>query len=562
MADTPSGMNARALRDLADSFFGKKAGILPLWQEIAENFYPERADFTVKRYLGDELAGNLMTSYPILARRDLTDQVGTMLRNSNLDWFEIIDRQMPEGDYETKRWMQWATGVQRRAMYAPQTLLTRATALADADFATFGQAGMQVRLNREGTDLLYRTWHLRDLAWMEDEDGRICAIWRRWKPTARTLKRLFDGRKNSTIHEKVERACQKTPEQEFDCLHMMVAADLYDGANPRNLPWRSIYYDCSNQHEMESVAQKRKEYVIPRWLLAQGTQYACSPATVAALPEARLLQAMTWTLLEAGEKIVNPPIVGVEQAVRSDVALLPGGITWVDMGYDERTGAALRPLLQDSRGMPLSQEMQKDSRIMLAQCFYLNKLTLPQRAPQMTAYEVGQRVQQYIRDALPLFAPMEAEYNGGLCDETFHCLFDAGAFGSIYDMPERIQRQGADIDFEWASPLHDVIKSQKGQKFLEMKQLLAEAVAMDQNVVGVVDAVISFRDALDGIGVPARWTRSESEVTKMQQQKAAEQQTQQLLASLQQGSEIAKNLGDAQAMNAQAQTPPGVRVAA
>ena len=556
MADYKTGMNARALRDLADTFFGKKSYILPLWQEIAENFYPERADFTARRYLGDDYAGNLMTSYPILARRDLTDQVGTMLRNTNQEWFQMIDhRSAGIEDHEMKRWMHNASATMRRAMYAPQTLFTRALALADADFATFGQAGIQVRLNRDGTDLLYRCWHLRDLAWMEDEDGKLCAIWRRWKPTARTLCRLFDDRKNSTVHDKVKRALEKTPEQEFDCLHMMVAGDMYDGKNERGLPWRSIYYDCENQHEMESVAQRRKEYVIPRWLLAQGTQYACSPATVAALPEARLLQAMTYTLLEAGEKIVNPPIVGTEQAVRSDVALMAGGITWLDAGYDERTGAALRPLLQDSRGMPLSQDMQKDSRLLIAQCFYLNKLTLPQRAPQMTAYEVGQRVQQYIRDALPLFEPMEAEYNGGICEETFYTLFYGGAFGSIYDMPRRIQKQGADIGFEYMSPLHDAIKSQKGQKFLEMKQLLAEAVAMDQNTVAVVDAVASFRDALDGIGVPPKWTRSESEVAQMQAQKAAEQQTQALLASLQQGSEIAKNIGAAQASNAQAGIP-------
>jgi hypothetical protein len=36
----------------------------------------------------------------------------------------------------------------------------------------------------------------------------------------------------------------------------------------------------------------------------------------------------------------------------------------------------------------------------------------------MTAYEVGQRVQEYIRNALPIFEPMEMEYNAALCDES------------------------------------------------------------------------------------------------------------------------------------------------
>jgi hypothetical protein len=51
-------------------------------------------------------------------------------------------------------------------------------------------------------------------------------------------------------------------------------------------------------------------YVIPRWQTVSGSQYAYSPATVAALPDARLIQAMTLTFFEAGEKATNPPMVG------------------------------------------------------------------------------------------------------------------------------------------------------------------------------------------------------------------------------------------------------------
>jgi hypothetical protein len=45
---------------------------------------------------------------------------------------------------------------------------------------------------------------------------------------------------------------------------------------------------------------------------------------------------MTLTLLEAGEKFTNPPMIAVQEAIRSDVAIYAGGITWVDKDYDER----------------------------------------------------------------------------------------------------------------------------------------------------------------------------------------------------------------------------------
>ncbi|MTV47254.1 portal protein, partial [Streptococcus pneumoniae] len=81
-----------------------------------------------------------------------------------------------------------------------------------------------------------------------------------------------------------------------------------------------------------------------------GSQYAHSPAVVAALPDARLLQQITAVILEAGEKAITPPMVGVQEAIRGDVAVYAGGITWVDAEYDERLGEVLRPMTSDKSG--------------------------------------------------------------------------------------------------------------------------------------------------------------------------------------------------------------------
>ena len=176
---------------------------------------------------------------------------------------------------------------------------------------------------------------------------------------------------------------------------------------------------------------------------------------------------------------------------------------------------------------------------MLAQAFFLNKLTLAQRAPEMTAYEVGQRIQEYIRGALPIFEPMETEYNGGLCQTTFEVLMRQGVFGSPRDIPPQLIAEG--VDFEYESPLHDAIEEQKGQMFLETKALIAEAMDIDPGAAYVMDSRTALREALTGVGVPATWLHSEDDVEEMVADAADKQEQQHNMEQALQGSEVAKN---------------------
>ena len=531
-------MNIKDLYAVANDLFGKKSPLQSLWQEIAENFYPERAEFTLRRSIGADFAANLMTSYPAMCRRDLGNQFSTMLRPTAKPWFHIQRQYQEKGeDMDVKRMLEQMEKVQRRAMYDPLSMFTRATKEGDHDFAAFGQCAISVEVNNDtvfGQHLLYRCWHLRDMCWQENETGRIGTIFRKWKPTANTMVKTFKN-----VHQKTKDINAKTPFEELECLHMVVDADMYDADAKGKRRW-SIWYDPANDHILEATPINHKHYIIPRWQTVSNSQYSYSPATVAALPDARLIQAMTFTLLEAGEKATSPPMVATMDAVRSDIAVYAGGITWVDQEYDERLGEALRPITQDFRGFNFGVQMSQDARGMIREAFYLNTLKMPERAPEMTAYEVGQRVQEYIRNALPIFEPLEAEYNAALCEETFDILVRNGAFGNPGSWPEGLQ--GANIEFTFESPLHDAIDQQKGQKILEVKTLLADAIALDPSAAFVVDAKTALRDALVGIQTPATWLRTEDEIKILAAQQAQAQQAQQMLSSMEQASKVASNL--------------------
>jgi len=533
-------MDYRTLRELVDQLFTKRTSYISLCQEIAENFYPERADFTVRRDIGDEFASYLSTSYPVIVSRELGDQIGAMLRPSGKEWNHIATQDPERENNDAKRWLEMAEGTMRRAMYDPITQFTRATKEGDRDFSTFGQCVLSVRTNRNRNALLYRCWHIRDVVWLENEEGRICLVAVKWRPTVREMRGMFRN-----IHPNVEQlATQNKLFDEIDCYHIVCDADLYDG-NSKRMPYWSIFMDCQHDHVMEAIPTWNKEYIIPRWQTVSGSQYAYSPATIVALADARLIQAMTYTLLEAGEKLTNPPMVATEDAVRSDIAIYPGGITWIDRDYDEKLGEALRPMTIDAKGMPIGVEMQRDARVLLREAFFLNKLRAfnPASDPTMTAFQAGQIVQEYIRGAMPIFEPMEASYNGQLCDITFENLLHNGAFGAPQDMPPSLR--GADLQFRFESPLHDAIEAQKGHKFMEMKALIAEAVALDQSALALPDVKVALRDALNGIRTPATWVRNEVTVKQIESAQQAAAKAEQVLGAMEQGSNVALNLSKA-----------------
>jgi len=531
-------MNIKNLVGTVMNLFGERMTYINLLQEIAENFYPERADFTIKRQQGNQFAGDLMTSYPQLTRRDLGDQIGSMLRPTEKEWFKMKPEDEDRLDNEAERWLERTAKIQRRAMYARGAMFNRATKEADHDFAAFGQCVISCRVNKNADGLIHRNWHLRDVVWKENEEGKVGIIGRKWKPQARDLVSLF-----KSVDPKVVACAEKDPFKTINCLHIICDADLYDGAQTGK-PYWSIYYDIENEHILEAVQVWNQEYVIARWQTVSGSQYAFSPATITALPDARLIQSMTYALLEAGEKAVNPPMIATIDAVRSDMSVYAGGVTWVDNEYDEKLGAALRPVTQDLRGLPFGEEMIRDSRIMISQAFYLNKLNLPQRAPEMTAYEVGQRVQEYIRGALPIFEPMESEYNGGLCEVDFDILMRNGAFGSPHDIPKSLQ--GADVIFEYTSPLHEAIDQQKGQKFIESGQMIAAAAAYDPSALHLIDTKTALRDALTSVGTPAIWLNSKEDVEALIEQDQQQQEDAQMLQSMQQGADVAATLAPVQ----------------
>ncbi len=516
------------LMEMDERMFAKKQQVDSLNQEIADFFMPERANFTSHISWGRNFADHLTDFYPVLVRRELGDQIGGMTRPANKQWFKAtVGEKDVMRDPAASQYLEAMTDINRAMLYSRDAGFLSAAKGADQDFACFGMPVLHAAYTKDRSNIMWRNHHPRDVAIEEGPDGNVDHLHRKVDMTPRSMQYWF-----KKVPPAVESALTSDPDAPLKCRHVFIPLDKYEPKRkfPRWAKWADIYLGPSGE-----ILQERPsptfDYVCPRWQRVSGHLYAFSPATIIALPQARMIQRMMMTLIEAGEKQVDPPMVATEDVINGPIDLSAGGVTYIDAEYDEKLGLGLRPL-DLGKNVQLGGQLLEDSRRLLADAFYLNKLTLPQDR-QKTAYETSQLVAEYIRAALPLFEPIENEYTGAVLELQTAKTMWAGGYGPIdpegipVDMPDSLL--GQTIEYEFNNALTEARNRETINGYIESGQLLAQASQIDPAMVGEVDTRTAFRDAFAVVpGTRADWLNGDLEsgvarsgIERMQLEQAA-----------------------------------------
>lgn len=545
-----SKARAQEIISLGDRLFSKKKQLDNLSQEIAWQFVPDLADFTSQITLGDDWANDRMDGFPEQVSRELSNQLGAMLRPQDRPWFRTttLDDTL-DADEGNARGLQYVTSVIRRSLYHPKSKFIRAVKETDRFYVNFGQGVMSMEEAPDTRDHLFcRNHHLKNCAWLENALGDVDHLHRKDKMTARAMLRFFNS---SKLDRQVKEAAQKEPNKEFPLRVVVMPADEYDmvttyagdynnGGKKRKLPYVVIYVDVENQRIIKEAGLPEFIYVVPRWLRFAESQYAFSPATMAGLADARMAQMLSQIILEAGEKAVDPPLLGKQEIVIGEPNIMAGGISWIDAEHDTKLSEALEVMRIDA-DLRVGFEMRRDIREMLTKAFYLDKLQLPETGKEMTAYEVSQRLEEHIRNLLPLFEPMQIEYNTRILDLSFSLLRNMDKF-DWEKVPQDLL--GSDITWAFESP----IQSAQDRVMVEQFKASLEVLMLGQQVGATLRPLNidkAQRDAIRGVGGPASWRKTveeqEAEAAKLEQEK----QIQKAMLEANQAAEIAGKAGDA-----------------
>lgn len=497
--------NALELIKRGDRRFSKRASLDSYRQEVALNFAPHLASWNATLHLGDDFAAHLTDGTPLLLARDFVGQIGAMLRPAGKQWFwhrTALDDL--NADPAVRNYLDWRSSQMMRIAFDRVTGAEGALTEADEFYGLFGDAVISVDYaTHERETIRLQTNHSKDAVWLIGKDNKPDTITRRESLAARVVKGRF-SQTGDKLHEKVHEACDKDGDTEIDIRHEVLPAAEYDayikkGPLKRKDGWVSVWLDATNKTIIRETHTDTFRYVIPRAGRRYGYPYGWSRATMAALPDARLIQQQAMAILEAAERQLSPPLIAFQDSIRGDMRL--DGITWVDRGFADKGVDPVTPLeLGKNFNLGIDAIMRTEGQ--LARAFYLDRLRMPDTRVSKTKEEAAFMIDEYIRSAVPLFSPMKVEYSDELLFEIDTLIERAGGYDSRRK-PDELR--DVELSFQWDNPLTDMIERQKVQRIAEGAQIgqtIAALAAAAAQVPDLQQADLGkmFRDGMVAIG--------------------------------------------------------------
>jgi hypothetical protein len=534
---------------------GERANLNSLFEEIAEVLSPERSGFISQHRTNGRRTDKIFDTLPITAKRSLVNAVGGMLRPKSSapgKWFDVVPEDEELGEVaEVKKWIEFVEERMWRAMYNPKAQFIQSTGETDDDLISFGTGSIYTGVRNDQSGMKYKAFHLKDTYLIVDQDNNPSGSIIVERLTAKQAAQRWGEDK---LHEKMKRVLERNNPDDIHkkFTFQWCVKPRYDRdpgvKNNLNMPVGSYVVDEDNEHLIEEEGFEEYPFAHPRWDTRSGEIYGRGPG-VLALPDVLTLNQMGKTMLRAMHRAVDPSWLLPSDSMVTAPNLTPGGVGYYDAKAIRNLGLS-NPFQQMTSDAKITWGLnaQQATREQIMAVFFRNVLNLPVSGPAMTATEVIQRREEFVREIGSVFGRLESDYTGPLVERTFNIMMRRGAFGGPTEIPEDIQ--GAGISFRFASPVE---KAKKQIEESTITQGIEKVLAIGQ-VQPEVMRPYNWTEIGKFIGesndFPSKLMLSQGQIKDKAEQEAAAAQQEQKLREVERVAGVAKQLPDDAVMGA------------
>lgn len=508
------------------------------WAEIAPLVFP-RADvfFNVNQQEGERRTRNRYDDTAALALEHGAAAVESIVTPRNVMWHGIGLPDDIADDYESQIWADRLTKFLFSRRYRPATNFASQLYECYLSLLAFGTSVLIVEDMLDGT-LRYRSSHIGEHCFMENNRGIVDCNYRRYKLTARQALEKFKER----TPDKVVEAAEKKPSQKFEFLHVVMPSNGED----TDMAFVS-YHVCVESNAIISVGGfETFPYIISRWTTSPNEKYGRSP-TMTVLAEIKMLNQMRRTDIKARHMAVDPPILASDQATVRKFSMRPGAINY---GTLDMNGNPLVRPYSSNTNVALSNDGIAQSKEFINRAFFLNLFQILVESPQKTATEVLQLAQEKGQLLTPTAGRQMSELLDPMVMREISIYESYGIFedGAPLQLPEAVKEMGGEFDIVYTNPLSRMQISEQALGVERTIQSMIPLAQIDPTILDKIDWDAYSDIMREANGAPARLFRSPEQMAEIQAAKQEEAAMQQMIAAAPQVAGAVKDIAQAEAL--------------
>jgi hypothetical protein len=453
-----------------------------------------------------------------------------MVMNPATKWLNI--RLADEKLDETDQAKSWCNGVSKRisnTLASPNTAFhTNANQFLE-DLASLGTSVMYCGQQRNG-HLFVRTYPIFECTIAENEYGFIDTVIRDGMYTVKQIVDIWGNNAPKLVREAYDKS---NYDEKHKVLHSCAPRDdKYRDATKAtrdNMPIAICYIFEKEQHLLEESGVEEMPYVVARWWVASGEVYGRSPF-MTALPQVKVSNVATKTVMDASEKAVNPPLTVPHEGLVGPVRSSPGGLTY--LRNKQEIG-----MIPTSSSLAYSAEYIQQLDNAIRTTMFVDQVQFTGDF-KMTATEVIQRQTERMRLLGPVLGRLETEFLNPFVTR----VFGIQARNGVFERPPR-EIQDADMRIEYQSPLARAQKSQIAQGFQQVLAIIEPLAKVlppqiAEQLLSPIDWIKVTPALFDWLGV-------DNDLLKHKDDQGSDQQQSQMRQLMQMLPQIAKALKDA-----------------
>lgn len=385
----------------------------------------------------------------------------------------------------------------------------------------------------------------------KDHRGEVDTICRSFQETAKNIVEKYDYENCS---EAVQNAYDNNQQESlFELCYFVEKNKEHNPKSPlaRHKKFISATYEVGQEKFLKLSGFDRFPFAVFEAEVNGEDNYPSNCPAIEALPDAKQLMMQQKEYSKGVKKLVTPTYRG-PASLQKQKGLndAPGQII-----PDDENGNGIAPVYEVK---PQILELKQDNNELaqtIKEHFYndLFAVILNTAERGRTATEVN----EVKEEKMVLLSPLLDQVHKGLrtvLDWVFHETIETGIMA---EPPEVIQQEDMEIEFVSALALAQKVKSISGiERYTTFVTNLAGSV--DPTLVKKINADKIIDDYVDIANVSPEYVNPTEEVNKYRQQLAQQQEQQQAIQSLQEGSEMIKNMGGIDSIGADLQTRMGV----